>query len=70
MTSTKVKNLEGLQDNIIPIIPTEQTFMITEGNKKKKVTRKQLPLMPAYAFTDYCSQGMHKRHTRRRVHND
>ena len=71
MTSTKVKGLEGLQDNTIPIIPAERTFMITEGNEKKTVTRKQLPLTPAYAFTDYRSQGMHdSRYMRRTVHND
>lgn len=57
MTSTKVKNLNGLQENIIPITPAKRTFTIVEGNEKRTITRKQLPLTPAYAFTDYHSQG-------------
>ena len=57
MTSTKVKNLNGLQENIIPITPAKHTFTIVEGNEKRTITRKQLPLTPAYAFTDYHSQG-------------
>ncbi|KAF8424767.1 hypothetical protein L210DRAFT_3325444, partial [Boletus edulis BED1] len=49
--------LEGLNPNVIPLIPKESKFQITDGQETKSVLRRQLPLMPAYAFTDYRTQG-------------
>ncbi|KIJ04774.1 hypothetical protein PAXINDRAFT_94320 [Paxillus involutus ATCC 200175] len=57
MLSTKVTQLEGLEKNIIPLVPLERTFSIVVGNRKKTVVRTQLPLTAAYAFTNYRSQG-------------
>ncbi|KIJ10060.1 hypothetical protein PAXINDRAFT_157720 [Paxillus involutus ATCC 200175] len=57
MLSTKVTQLEGLEKNIIPLVPLERTFSIIIGNQKKMVVRTQLPLTVAYAFTNYRSQG-------------
>ncbi|KAI6039236.1 hypothetical protein EDC04DRAFT_2686815 [Pisolithus marmoratus] len=57
MNSTKIPQLEDLEENVIPIIPLERTYTIIDGNVKKTVTRVQSPLTSAYAFTDYRSQG-------------
>lgn len=57
LLNTKMSQLAGLEKNIIPLIPLERTFTIVEGNKTKTVTRVQLPMTGAYAFTDYRSQG-------------
>ncbi|KAH9855861.1 hypothetical protein C2E23DRAFT_704920, partial [Lenzites betulinus] len=50
-----------LEDNIVPIFPENTRFKCTVsvGGKKavKTVTRRQLPIIPAYAYTDYKSQG-------------
>lgn len=61
---TRMECLHGLQDGEIPIEPIEQTFNVeVEGadverrRLKKTVHRRQLPITPAYAFTDYRSQG-------------
>ncbi|KAF8120368.1 hypothetical protein EV363DRAFT_1477910 [Boletus edulis] len=62
MLSSKVNSLEGLDENVIPLIPMERNFTITTGNKNKTVVRSQLPVTPAYAFTDYRSQGQTIRH--------
>ena len=35
----------------------EHTFLITQGSQSKTIICKQLPLTPAYAFTDHQSQG-------------
>ncbi|KAH7905092.1 hypothetical protein BJ138DRAFT_1165400 [Hygrophoropsis aurantiaca] len=35
----------------------ERSFTIKLGGKEQKVTRRQLPLTPAYGFTDYRAQG-------------
>ncbi|KAF8526376.1 hypothetical protein JB92DRAFT_2700600, partial [Gautieria morchelliformis] len=41
----------------VPIVPIQKTFTILIGKTPKTVTRRQLPLTAAYAFTDYRSQG-------------
>lgn len=50
-----------LDDDVVPIIPERTTFevkiMTSEGLQKCNVTRLQLPLVPAYSYTDYKSQG-------------
>ncbi|RDB27295.1 ATP-dependent DNA helicase PIF1 [Hypsizygus marmoreus] len=48
----------GLPKGIIPITPTEATFQITTLDKTRmQIRRRQLAITPAYAFTDYKSQG-------------
>ncbi|KAG1865699.1 hypothetical protein C8R48DRAFT_705676 [Suillus tomentosus] len=39
------------------LVPMKRTFQIMIGGREEVVTRMQLPLTPAYAFTDYRSQG-------------
>ncbi|KIM63767.1 hypothetical protein SCLCIDRAFT_1213927 [Scleroderma citrinum Foug A] len=41
MIRTKAEALNGLESGVLPIIPLRQ----------------QLPITPAYAFTDYCAQA-------------
>ncbi|RDB17999.1 ATP-dependent DNA helicase RRM3 [Hypsizygus marmoreus] len=48
----------GLEDGVVPISPTEVTFRITTPDKvHHQIRRRQLAITPAYAFTDYKSQG-------------
>lgn len=57
---TKVKGLSGLDHGIVPVFPIRNSFRVTiPGPEKRTLTlwREQLPLTPAYAFTDYWSQG-------------
>ncbi len=48
--------LRGLPHGTIPITPTHKTFTLP-GNRKDTVDRHQFALTPAYAFTDFKSQG-------------
>lgn len=49
---------QGVAAGLIPISPREQTFPIDNGAGRSITVRcRQLPLTPAYAFTDYKSQG-------------
>ena len=57
LNRTKAPSLENLPQNVIPIVPVKKTFTITKNGTKMTVTRYQLPLTLAYAFTDYRSQG-------------
>ena len=57
LNRTKVPSLEGLPPNVIPIAPITKTFTTNKDDTKLTVYRTQLPLTPAYAFTDYRSQG-------------
>lgn len=54
---TKAPSLQGLPQNVIPIVPVKKSFTINKGGTKIVVNRIQLPLTLAYAFTDYRSQG-------------
>ncbi len=45
-----------LPKGILPIFPTQNKFHLGENNKCT-VTQRQLALTPAYAFTDFKSQG-------------
>jgi Helitron helicase-like domain at N-terminus/PIF1-like helicase len=49
---------DELGKDIVPIMPTSSSFRYT-GNKGEKysISRSQFPLLPAYSFTDYKSQG-------------
>ena len=58
MLHTKADALNGLESGILPITPLTKTFsVVTASSKKITVTCQQLPITPAYAFTDYCSQA-------------
>jgi hypothetical protein len=50
----------GLPKGVVPIFPISGSFMVAVENKKKasiSIRRKQFPIIPAYALTDYKSQG-------------
>jgi len=58
MMRTKATTLNSLTPGVLPVTPLSRTFTITTANgSKTTVTRQQLPITPAYAFTDYRSQG-------------
>jgi len=57
MKTTKIPQLPGLEEGVIPLTFIKCSFNISVGNEKKTVKRKQMPLTPAYTFTDYRSQG-------------
>ncbi|KIM69312.1 hypothetical protein SCLCIDRAFT_1177308 [Scleroderma citrinum Foug A] len=58
MCHTKATVLETLPVGVLLIIPLCKTFNIMSANgKKRTVSHVQLPITPAYAFTDYCAQG-------------
>jgi hypothetical protein len=62
LTRTRATKLEGLDEAVIPVEPATIKFQIkvkTIENKKttRTISRKQFPITPAYAFTDYRSQG-------------
>ena len=51
-------------DDIVPVFPERHTFDWVRSNNSNpdgvevvRVTRMQLPLLPAYCFTDYKAQG-------------
>ncbi|PPQ66487.1 hypothetical protein CVT26_011176 [Gymnopilus dilepis] len=53
--------IDGLEENVVPIFPVRtniknEGFHII-GLEAKSFSRLQLPLVPAYAYTDYKSQG-------------
>lgn len=51
-------SLPGLTNGILPIFPKEITFtIINQDGSKYRVTRRQFPITPGYAFTDFKSQG-------------
>ena len=52
----QAKPIPGLPQGVIPIFPTRKKFTITDG-KRCTVSRLQFALTPAYAFTDFKSQG-------------
>ncbi|PPQ74787.1 hypothetical protein CVT24_003726 [Panaeolus cyanescens] len=61
MSRTRLTRLEGLEETVIPVVPTSTTYRIkiAIGGKEvqRTVKRKQFPMTAAYAFTDYRSQG-------------
>jgi hypothetical protein len=50
------KSFPGLPDGVVPIFPTHKKFTLNEV-EKCTILREQFALTPAYAFTDYKSQG-------------
>jgi hypothetical protein len=49
--------LVNLEEGVIPVFPTEASFFIDGKNTGTKITRRQVAMTAAYAFTDYKSQG-------------
>ncbi|KAG9093514.1 hypothetical protein FS749_014258 [Ceratobasidium sp. UAMH 11750] len=62
---THAINLPHLEAGVVPIVPASKNFKITMDVQKggqvtqsqRMVRRLQFPITPAYAFTDYRSQG-------------
>lgn len=59
---TRAIQLEGLEADIVPIMAAKRkvAIKIREKNNKtiqRTATRVQFPITPAYAFTNYHSQG-------------
>jgi hypothetical protein len=54
---TKIRQLPGLPPHVIPISPITKTFKVRCKDETMIVSRTQLPITPAYAFTDYRGQG-------------
>jgi hypothetical protein len=48
---------DGIPEGIIPISPSMIRFSVDVDGDKLKLERRQLGIVPAYAFTDYKSQG-------------
>jgi hypothetical protein len=48
---------EGVPKGIIPIIPTKVGFSVAGKDGKTKLERRQIAIVPGYAFTDYKAQG-------------
>ena len=57
LNRTKARVLEELEAGVVPIAAMKRTLMILDGQTRKTVSRRQIPLTAAYAFTDYRSQG-------------
>ena len=62
MDRTCVTKLDGLDDSVIPIQPitvSRAGLFLDEDNviRKRFYKRKQIPVTPAYSFTDYKAQG-------------
>ncbi|KAJ8517278.1 hypothetical protein ONZ45_g5520 [Pleurotus djamor] len=58
LDDTTTPQFKGLKHGIVPVSPAEASFNIdTSDGRDPRVTRRQLPIIPAYAFTDYKSQG-------------
>lgn len=55
------KVCENLEEDVVPIFPETFSFKVqisVNGKSvKRTISRTQLPLIPAYAYTDYKSQG-------------
>jgi len=54
---TKASPLPGLETGVIPIEPIASKMKIIVNGSARTVTRHQLPMTAAYAFTDYRAQG-------------
>ena len=50
------KQLPGFANGCVPILPTQKTFKLG-GKTGSVIHRLQYPITPAYAFTDFKSQG-------------
>ncbi|KAH7904012.1 hypothetical protein BJ138DRAFT_1019737 [Hygrophoropsis aurantiaca] len=51
-------NAPGLDQDVVPILPSSASFQYkSPSGIRFTINRKQLPLLPAYAFTDFKAQG-------------
>jgi len=48
---------DGLDEGLVPILPSKTTFSVVVKNRTHNITRRQLALTPGYAFTDYKAQA-------------
>jgi len=46
-----------LESGVVPILPVMNSFRYSTGEKMVSIRRKQLPIMPGWAFTDFKVQG-------------
>jgi ATP-dependent exoDNAse (exonuclease V) alpha subunit len=53
----RVSHFGDLPENTVPIFPAESKLRIQVSQKTVTITRRQIPLTPAYAFTDFRAQG-------------
>ena len=49
--------IPGLDPNVVPIFPVKTYFKFQGNRGQYSIVRDQLPLVPAYSFTDYKCQG-------------
>jgi hypothetical protein len=55
---SRMPKLAGLPDGVIPITPMKKNYTFKDSKGEKvTVIRRQLPVTPAYALTDYRGQG-------------
>jgi ATP-dependent exoDNAse (exonuclease V) alpha subunit len=57
LNKTKLKPLEELEENVVPVKLIEATFQVHLNKKTKQIQRTQFPLIPNFAITNYKSQG-------------
>lgn len=62
LTRTRTSQLPGLEPSVIPVEAVHKSYTIrysasTGQPVTRRVRRQQYPMTPAYAFTDYRSQG-------------
>ena len=61
LDKTKASRLPGLDQGVVPVEPriVNMKFMVKENGQvvQRAGTRRQFPITPAYAFTDYRAQG-------------
>ena len=51
-------HFQGLKDGVLPITPSDRSFSMKDENGKSfTIHRRQMAMTPAYAFTDFKSQG-------------
>ena len=53
LNRTKAKPLDNLDSGVLPLTPMQRMLRVVMGGSERVVTQDQLPLTPAYAFTDY-----------------
>lgn len=50
--------LEGLPQDVVPVFPSRKSYTYAAPDKSTHtISREQVPLLPAYAYTDYKGQG-------------
>ena len=57
LNNTRLRQLPNLPPQVSPIEPNAVKFSITVQNTSRTDTRRQFPIIGAYAFTDYRVQG-------------